>query len=321
MSRESSKSILPGTVSISGTVRTSVAPQEHGPTWAEVVAALLAHVESETLAPEERTWLDALLSVKAAHELGLTASHETVLTEWTRCANELVIALIAGRLVGYGPVRFRFACELAAEIVRLADAQSADATEAVGVRAQARSALTDTRALRRQARRVLDNLAGRNVDRRARIPTTREKRERVDTRSQSLRALATELKRALKNVPARIAQEAGATPEFVRALHAAARGVTGADQSRQRQNQKVQQAFPVLHVLKGRLLHELRAMLGSARDARVSDPTVPAARTAIFKKSSTAKVARAKPVDVKPAAPVTEPKSPDAKPTEEHKPA
>jgi hypothetical protein len=85
----------------------------------------------------------------------------------------------------------------------------------------------------------------------------------------------------------------------------------------------VQQAFPVLHVLKGRLLHELRAMLGSARDARVSDPTVPSARTAIFKKSGAAKSASAKPTDVKPAvpAPAVEPKSPDAKPTEERKPA
>lgn len=162
----------------------------------------------------------------------------------------------------------------------------------------------------------------------ARITTTHETRERVGTRSQSLRALATELKRALKNVPARIAHEAGATPEFVRALHAAARGVAGADQSRQRQNQKVQQAFPVLHVLKGRLLHELRAMLGSARDARKGDPTVPSSRTAIFKKSgaakpASAKPASAKPTDVKPAvpAPAVEPKSPEVKPTEERKPA
>jgi hypothetical protein len=318
MSRENSKSILPGTVSIDGTVRTSVAPPEHGPTWAEVIASLLAHVERETLAPEERAWLDALVTVQAAHTLGLTAGHETVLTEWTRCANALVLALVAGRLIGYGTLRFRFACELAAEIVRLADAQSSDASEAVGVRAQVRSALTDTRTLRREARRVLGNLAGRHADRRARIPKTREKRERVDTRSQSLRALATELKRTLKTVPARIAQEAGATPEFVRALNAAARGVTHADQSRQRQNQKVQQAYPVLHVLKGRLLHELRAMLGSARDARVSDPTVPTARTAIFKKSVAAKPATVKAPVVKapvvnPPAPVVEPQSPDAR--------
>lgn len=312
MSRENSKSILPGTVSIDGTVRTSVAPPEHGPTWAEVIASLLAHVERETLAPEERAWLDALVTVQAAHTLGLTAGHETVLTEWTRCANALVLALVAGRLIGYGTLRFRFACELAAEIVRLADAQSSDASEAVGVRAQVRSALTDTRTLRREARRVLGNLAGRHADRRARIPKTREKRERVDTRSQSLRALATELKRTLKTVPARIAQEAGATPEFVRALNAAAKQVVSSDQTRQRQNQKVQQTYGALHVLKGRLVHELRAMLASARDARRGDPTLSAPRSPLATKSLAKKpAAKKKPSAEKPVVVKADEKSPE----------
>lgn len=318
MSREVTKSIPPGSLSVDEPGRTSLSPPETPTSWAEVIASLQAAVKDEALSTEERAWCESLLTVAEAHKLGMTYSPDTVLAEWTRCAGAVLSALVAGKLIGYGPLRFHFACDLATEVARRAATQSSDVSAATGARVATRTTLTESRVLRREARRVLKNLAGRDPERRAQLRRTSEAREKVNTRSKSLADLAAELKRVFKTVPARIAREAGATPEFVRALNAAARGVTHADQSRQRQNQKVQQAYPVLHVLKGRLLHELRAMLGSARDARVSDPTVPTARTAIFKKSVAAKPATVKAPVVKapvvnPPAPVVEPQSPDAR--------
>ena len=318
MSREVTKSIPPGSLSVDEPGRTSLSPPETPTSWAEVIASLQAAVKDEALSTEERAWCESLLTVAEAHKLGMTYSPDTVLAEWTRCAGAVLSALVAGKLIGYGPLRFHFACDLATEVARRAATQSSDVSAATGARVATRTTLTESRVLRREARRVLKNLAGRDPERRAQLRRTSEAREKVNTRSKSLADLAAELKRVFKTVPARIAREAGATPEFVRALNAAAKQVVSSDQTRQRQNQKVQQTYGALHVLKGRLVHELRAMLASARDARRGDPTVAAPHSPLATKSiPKKKPVSEKPVVVEPVVVKTDAKAPETPTTHE----
>jgi hypothetical protein len=65
-------------------------------------------------------------------------------------------------------------------------------------------------------------------------------------------------------------------------------------------------------VLKGRLVHELRAMLASARDARRGDPTLSAPRSPLATKSLAKKpAAKKKPSAEKPVVVKADEKSPE----------
>jgi hypothetical protein len=132
--------------------------------------------------------------------------------------------------------------------------------------------------------RVLENLAGRRPEEKARLRNARqEQSEKADERALSLGALAKELTEQMAKVPPEVAADAGATQALVDGLGAASGSVLTTRGSANDARSAVASLYDSMNVLDGRLLHELRLLVGSMQDARKIDKSVPAVKSALLK--------------------------------------
>jgi hypothetical protein len=245
------------------------------PAYLELTRQLLARVPGE-LRADERAFYASSIDAADALTWGARVESGAVLDEFLRCANLAREAALAGRVPGYGPLRLRYAAELAVELATRLEDHDRALVSAAGASAAGATSLHATRALRRRALRVLKNLAGRRDDARSRIKTAASDTRRPDERARSLAALADEVERMMQHVPARVAADAGATPELAAALRVAGNAVLAARQEAQGERGGLASSYDELNTLDGRLLNELRLLLAALRDARVHDRSVPA---------------------------------------------
>ena len=264
--------------------------------------------------PAMRAWLESLLSARQADASGRRHGTRTLLRRWLRDAEALVEAVLAGKVSGYGPLRFRYAVELAVALVRTLEGLGDKLVTKTDASAQARQELSRVDVLRAAARATLDNLHGADDEARRRIRLAVGTSARKEARIESLDELARQLEAVIQQVPAEVAEDAGAS-KLLAALHEVNETSVEATRAHDDERQTVATTYDTLHVLKGRLAFEHAALRRSARRARRGDTSVPAlaraSRPGAGKKTGAVKT------PAKPVAPVTpvapephEPKSP-----------
>ncbi len=230
-------------------------------------------------------------SIDTQHATAWGARHESgaVLDDFLGCITPVADAVIAGRIPGYGPLRFAYACGVAHQLASAVKTLDESTVAAAGS-SEARSVtLRDTQALRRQAKRALRNLAGARPDARRRVAEAARDEGNPDDRSRSLAALAAELEHVRQTVPERVAADAGATPELIAQLRSMSSVVLDKKGSARDQRGKVAAVYDTLNELDGRVLHEVQLLVGAVRDARRHDPTIPACRSRLVRKGKAKK--------------------------------
>ncbi len=143
------------------------------------------------------------------------------------------------------------------------------------------STMHDSRVVRRLAKRALRNIAGQRAELRERARKAAKDTDRPDERARSLASLAQELEEVRKTVPIRVAEDAGATLELIAALRTTSDSVLASKGAARAGRAAVHSSFDELNELDGRILHELQLMVGSAREARKTDPSVPAIKSRV----------------------------------------
>jgi hypothetical protein len=209
--------------------------------------------------------------------------------------------VLAEKVAGYGPLRFRYLLELAQDLAGKVAALDTSRVTAAGKSAVKTTNLRGTRSLRRKALRVLRNLAGQRPEDKERVKRAGRGDERPAERSRSLEALAAELTAVAAKVPPRVARDAGVTPALIEALQAGAQLVLASRGEAQGARGAVWSIHDAMNLLDGRILHELRLLAGAMRDARELDKTIPAVHCALLRKPSRAKAKPAQRAQPRPA--------------------
>jgi hypothetical protein len=227
------------------------------------------------LTPEQRAYFEASIGEGAALRAGAQVESTSVLDELLRIGQIALPAIVGGKVTGYGPLRARWIMDLGQALASRVDQLDAHLVQAAGASTARGVSLLATRALRRDAMRALKSLAGTRKEDRARLKEAAKGREAPDERARSLAALADELERAIASAPPGVAEDAGATPALVGALRQAAAAVLTTRGSAQGARGSVAGIYDEMNLLDGRILHELRLLVGAMRDARREDKSVP----------------------------------------------
>lgn len=273
------------------------------PAYPKLVSALLSQVPL-TLAPDERSFYATSVADADALHTGVRYESAAVLDDLLRMGVLSLPAILAGKVAGYGPLRTRYLFELGQDLASKVATLDESRITAAGKSAARTTSLRGTRALRRQALRALRNLAGQRAEERERLKRAIKGEERPDERSRSLEALATELEVAVAKVPARVATDAGVTPELMAALRQNAQAVLTSRGVAQGARGAVGSIYDAMNLLDGKILHELQLLSGAMKDARELDKTVPVVRCSLLHRVHRAK---AKPAPAPAPAPVPAP--------------
>jgi hypothetical protein len=260
------------------------------PAYPKLVAALLAKVTT-TLSDDERAFYATSIADDEALRVGVRYESAAVLDECLKMVPTSLPAILASRVAGYGPLRTRYLLELASDLAGKVVELDQSLVSAAGKSAASTTSLRGTRALRRQALRALKNLAGKRTEEQERLRRAGRGDERADERSRSLEALAAELEAVVAKVPPRVAEDAGATTELMKALRQNAQAVLAARGDAQGARGALGSIYDEMNVLDGKILHELRLLQGAMKDARETDKTVPLVRSTLLRKPSRAKKA------------------------------
>lgn len=128
-----------------------------------------------------------------------------------------------------------------------------------------------------------------------RLKKVRGRSERPDERAQSLQSISQELLTVTAGVPPELVQDAGVTPELSTRLNSYAHAVVSARDTAHEERAGLAAQYDAMNVLDGRILHELRALVGAMSDARKSDKSVPELKLPVLRnrnrKKKKAKVA------------------------------
>ncbi|APR80007.1 Hypothetical protein A7982_05354 [Minicystis rosea] len=281
-------------------------PAPKVPTYQVAIANLSAQIPAiVALGPQERAYFESSISEARAIEIGASVESATVLDEVLRIGSLAMAHVVAGKVVGYGPLRARYLLETCAELAAKVGVLDGALVDAAGAGVARMSSMRDARSLRRDAIRILNNLAGGREEGKERLKQVRRGapggRERIEERARTLDALASEIEIALASVPAGVAEDAGATPALVEALRQSATAVLAKRGEAQGARGTVAATYDAMNLLDGRVLHEVRLLVGALRDARRTDNTVPAVRSALVRNGAR-KPKPAAPVSGKPAA-------------------
>ena len=95
--------------------------------------------------------------------------------------------------------------------------------------------------------------------------------------------IAQELESVVARVPPRVAADAGATPELMSELRRNAKAVLSTRSQTQGSRGAVSSIYDEMNLLDGRILHEIRLLVGSMTDARITDKTIPFVRSRLLK--------------------------------------
>ena len=154
---------------------------------------------------------------------------------------------------------------------------------AAGASAEKGSSLRLARDDRRDALRMLKNFTGSDVAARARLKKVRGKNERLDERATSLQGISSELKTVTAGVPAELVADAGVTQDLSKRLNGYAHAVVATHDTAHEERAALAAQYDSMNVLDGRILHELRALVGAMTDTRKSDKSVPLLKIAALR--------------------------------------
>lgn len=272
-------------------------PDEHA--YPTLVQALLARLPLQ-LTDDERAYYEGSIDEAEALSVGTRYESSGVLDDLLQIVNVALPHVVAGKVPGYGGLRLRYHVELGEALAEEVDRLDTSLVEAVGATAATTTSLRGTRALRRAALRALQTLAGRRAEESERLSRARRGSEKPDERARALEVIAQELESIVARVPARVAADAGATPELMAKLRENARAVLSTRGEAQESRGVVRSIYDEMNLLDGRIIHEIRFLVGAMRDARIGDKTIPTVRSQILRRASRKKAAQPAP-----SAPVT----------------
>lgn len=264
---------------------------------------------------EARTWYVGDLTEKAAFTLGTRNESVALVERWIESMNSLLPSILAMRLSGYGPMRAAYACELALDVA----AQSAAVAAQEGAKAERSASVEnefmDVGRLRRKVARVVRTLIGKRPQELARVRQASSHQNSRGAKVQTLESLTSELERLLREVPAEVAHDAGATAELLARAKRASANATDTWHAHGETRVTVASAYDALHVATGRLAHELNTLLAAADDTRKDDPRVPSTAKKRAHRAKAAKPA-ATPTPAAPTPPPNDAPAPTEAPSE-----
>ena len=251
-------------------------------TYPARIAELLTPFKTPVTAAS-RTWLESQVNETKARDDGAGIASTAVLDAVIEATHTAQESLLAGKVIGYGPLRYRYCLDL----VRLLADKVAHFDESIvgaaGASAEKGASLRESRDDRRAALRVLKNFTASDTAAQARLKKVRGRNERPDERAQSLQGISKELATVTAGVPPELVQDAGVTPDLSKRLNGFAHAVVSAHDTAHEERAAVAAQYDAMNVLDGRILHELRALEGAMRDTRKKDKSVPELKIAVLR--------------------------------------
>lgn len=276
-------------------------------TYPARIAELLSPFKT-AVTPAAHTWLEQQISETKARFDGAEIASTTVLDAVIEATHIARPALLAGKVIGYGPLRFRYCLDLAVALADKVAHFDQSVIGAAGASAAKGSSLRVSLDDRRSALRVLKNFTASDDPARARLKKVRGRNERPDERATSLQGISRELTSVAAGVPPELVADAGVTHDLSKRLNGYAHAVVSAHDTAHEERAALAAQYDSMNVLDGRILHELRALAGAMGDARKGDKSIPAIKIATLgnRKRKARKATAASGVEA-PAAPVKTP--------------
>ena len=195
-------------------------------------------------------------------------------------------SLLAGKVKGYGPLRYRYCLDLAVTLAGKVAHFDASVIGAAGASAEKGSSLRVARDDRRDAIRMLKNFTGSDDAAKARLKKVRGKNERPDERATSLQGISRELKAVTEGIPAELVADAGVTHDLSKRLNGYAHAVVSTHDTAHEERAALAAQSDSMNGLDGRILHELRALAGAMTDTRKSDKSLPVLKIAALRNAT-----------------------------------
>ena len=229
------------------------------------------------------TWLQSQVTEAKARDDGARIGSPAVLDAVIEATHTAQESLLAGKVMGYGPLRYRYCLDLARLLADKVAHFDESVIGAAGASAEKGSSLRGSRDDRRSAIRVLKNLTANDDAAKARLKKVRRRDERPDERAQSLQGISRELQTVTAGIPAELVKDAGVTPALSTRLNSYAHAVVSAHDTSHEERASLAAQYDAMNVLDGRILHELRALAGAMSDARKVDKSVPVLKIAVLR--------------------------------------
>jgi hypothetical protein len=141
-------------------------------TYPARIAELLHHFKAPINAAS-RTWLEAQISESGARDDGASIGSPTVLDAVIEATHVAQTSLVAGKVKGYGPLRYRYCLDLAVTLADKVAHFDASVVGAAGASAEKGASLRVARDDRRDALRMLKNFTGSDDAAKARLKKVR----------------------------------------------------------------------------------------------------------------------------------------------------
>ncbi|MEP7126262.1 MAG: hypothetical protein ABJE95_35350 [Byssovorax sp.] len=296
-----------GATSEAVVLTSNAAPSTAAATYPARIAELLPHFKTP-VTTAAHTWLTEQISEAKARNDGASIGSTTVLDAVIEATHIAQPSLVAGKIIGYGPLRFRYCLDLAVTLADKVAHFDESVVGAAGASAEKGSSLRTSRDDRRSAIRVLKNFTASDDAAQARLKQVRRGKERPDERATSLQGISKELKTVAAGVPAELVADAGVTHDLSTRLNGYAHAVVSAHDTAHEERAALVAQYDAMNVLDGRILHELRALTGAMSDSRKSDKSVPVLKIAALRnRKRKAKKATAASGAEAPAAPAKTP--------------
>jgi hypothetical protein len=251
-------------------------------TYPARIADLLSPFKTPVTAAAH-AWLEHQISETKARADGAEIASTTVLDAVIEATHTAQPSLLAGKVIGYGPLRYRYCLDLAVTLADKVAHFDASVIGAAGASAEKGSSLRVSLDDRRAALRVLKNFTASDDAARARLKKVRGRNERPDERATSLQGISRELKSVTAGVPPELVTDAGVTHDLSKRLNGYAHAVVSAHDTAHEERAAVVAQYDSMNVLDGRILHELRALAGAMSDTRKSDKSVPELKIAALR--------------------------------------
>jgi len=251
-------------------------------TYPARIADLLAPFKTP-VTPAAHTWLVAQITETKARADGAEVASPLVLDAVVEATHTARQSLLDGKVIGYGPLRFRYCLDLAVALADKVAHLDASVVEAAGASAEKGSSLRDSVDDRRSAIRVLKNLTASDDAAKARLKKVRGRDEKPDERAASLQGISRELEAVTAGVPSELVADAGVTHELSKRLTSYAHAVVSTHDTAHEGRAAVAAQYDSMNVLDGRILHELRALAGAMSDTRKSDKSIPVLKIAVLR--------------------------------------
>jgi hypothetical protein len=275
-------------------------------TFVERVAALLV-LYTVAVDAVEFAFLTGLLAPTEAVKLGVDKNAAEVFDELSSALTTYAPYIHAMRVKGYGPRRGHFAVRFLRQVAPSLDAHATRDQSAKVASRQAARAIEPMGDAYHQHLRALSNLLGHDPEALDRLDAKAAADHSAEEKIEALNRLVEEITRARETVPVSLLDDAGLSADVLDALTASARAARDARTSLRQEiaSRQLVRGDLVPHV--GRMVFELRHLLGAVKESRRTDPTLPTFRSKFVHR-------RAKPTRApEPATPLT-PAEPPATP-------